>query len=713
MSLRGRTYIFVGLTLAVAAVAIFGVSEIALGRQGHWTDSVLSFSLSLTAVVIALGLAQCFILETSLFRRIATMTEQIQPNAADGELPRVSVGRKDELSVLAGRINSSFAELEETRARQDDQSRSLQEALEELKVRHTDLERAHEDLARTHLSLQQLQEVSASLGGSLEIGDALGRMEDVALNIFDADEIWVLKLQAEQQQLTGLRTFCNHKEGYERLPHIFGCTGSDSVLSLNSHPLLAAVFKESGPVFIESVTELDPDRRSRYFNGQMPTLDGFHSLTVIPLTAEVNTVGLTIAASVRPTTFSADKKSTIMLFSSQVAQALENTRLYQEIKALGEIDSLTGLHNRRRAMEQLEIEAARARRYDGTFSILIADIDNFKLFNETYGNPAGDEIIKRIANILHCRNRSSDFVGRFGGDEFIMILPATYRAGAATVADHMRLALGSQPFIAPNGQAIPLRMSFGAASYPEDGHDANSLIAIADANLYESKRWGGDTVTVRREPIGGEHIDVSGFSTLDALVSAVDNKDHYTRRHSAHVAEQSGAIVKALGFSKERQDVLRVAALLHDVGKIGLPDRILRKPGALTRDEEEAVRQHSLLGSLMVSQHLPDMDDVREAVVSHHERWNGTGYPAELKGRDIPLLGRILAVADAYSAMITDRPYRAGLSLDDAKKELIKGSGTQFDPEVVRVFMNCLETQPVESAARDAVGHGAGRLRAI
>jgi putative nucleotidyltransferase with HDIG domain len=304
-------------------------------------------------------------------------------------------------------------------------------------------------------------------------------------------------------------------------------------------------------------------------------------------------------------------------------------------------------------------------------------------------------------------------VGRFGGDEFILVLPATYRAGAATVADHMRLALGSQPFIAPNGQAIPLRMCFGAASFPEDGHDASSLIAIADANLYESKRWGGDTVTVRREPIGGEHIDVTGFSTLDALVSAVDNKDHYTRRHSAHVAEQSAAIVKSLGFSKERQEVLRVAALLHDVGKIGLPDRILRKPGALTRDEEEAVRQHSLLGSLMVSQHLPELDEVREAVASHHERWNGAGYPAQLKGRDIPLLGRILAVADAYSAMITDRPYRAGLSLEDAKKELVKGSGTQFDPEVVRVFMNCLESRSDDSANRDALAAGGARLRAV
>jgi diguanylate cyclase (GGDEF)-like protein len=696
----------VGFTLLVAAVAIFVVSQAVFARDGGWTESVLSFTLLLVGLVLALGLTLCLILEHALFRRLANLTSQVQSAASAGETARVSVNGHDELAVLADKINTSFAELESSRTQQEQQAQTLTEALEELKTRHADLEKAH-------LSLQQLQEVSASLGGSLEIGDALGRMEEVALSIFDADEIWLLRLQTEQQQLAGLKVFSDHKEGYERLPRLFGCTGPESVLSLNSHPLFGAVFKDSGPVFIESITELEAAERGRLFNGMLPNLDGFHSLTVIPLLSDLSPVGLTIAASFKPTQFTQDKKSTILLLAGQVAHALENTRLYQEIKALGEIDSLSGLYNRRRAMEQLEIEVARARRYEGTFSILLADIDNFKLFNETYGQPAGDEVVKRVAGILHNRNRSSDFVGRFGGDEFIMILPATYRAGAATVADHMRLALGSQPFIAPNGQAIPLRMSFGAASFPEDGHDASSLVAIADANLYESKRWGGDTVTVRRENIAGEHIDVSGFSTLDALVSAVDNKDHYTRRHSAHVAEHSLAIVKSLGFSKERQDILRVAALLHDVGKIGLPDRILRKPGRLTADEEEAVHQHSLLGSLMVSQHLPEMDEVREAVVSHHERWNGTGYPAELKGRDIPLLGRILAVADAYSAMITDRPYRAGLGLDIAKSELIKGSGTQFDPEVVRVFMNCLESAPAEAAARDAVGHGATRLRAI
>jgi diguanylate cyclase (GGDEF)-like protein/putative nucleotidyltransferase with HDIG domain len=394
---------------------------------------------------------------------------------------------------------------------------------------------------------------------------------------------------------------------------------------------------------------------------------------------------------VLPARFSEDRKATIFLFAGRLARAIENSRMYEKTKAMGEVDSLSGLFDRHRALEQLDVEIARARRYEGTFSILIADIDNFKNFNDTWGHPAGDEVIKQVAAVLCHRNRTTDFIARYGGDEFLMILPATSRTGAATVADHMRLSLGSQPYEASDGFKVPVRLSFGAAAFPEDGNDSQSLLAIADANLYESKRWGGDTVTLKRETFAAETIDASGFSTLDALVNAVDNKDHYTRKHSAHVAEYSASIVESLGFSKDKKEALRVAALLHDVGKIGLPDRILRKPGPLTSEEEDAVRQHSLLGSLMVSQHLSGNDLVREAVLHHHERWDGSGYPAGLKGRKISILGRILAVADAYSAMTTDRPYRAGLSLETAIEELNKGSGKQFDPEVVGVFLACFE----------------------
>jgi diguanylate cyclase (GGDEF)-like protein/putative nucleotidyltransferase with HDIG domain len=348
------------------------------------------------------------------------------------------------------------------------------------------------------------------------------------------------------------------------------------------------------------------------------------------------------------------------------------------------------------------MEIRRAQRYQSTFSVLIADIDNFKLFNDTYGHPIGDEIIKRVAGILVHRTRSSDFVCRFGGDEFMLILPEAYRADAKTVADHLRVALASLPYIAPDGTRIPLRMSFGASSFPEDGQDAAALIAVADANLYESKRWGGDTVTVRPEPISGETVDSRSFSTLDSLVSAVDNKDHYTRRHSAQVAEHTALVARALGLSIQQQEALRVSALLHDVGKIGVPDRILRKPGALTAKELEYMRQHPLIGSMMILQHMPESLEVKEAVASHHERWDGTGYPSQLRGSDIPVLGRILAVADAYSAMTTDRPYHAALPAHEALNKLREGAGTQFDPDLVRVFVACLAPQGVAALAASA-----------
>jgi diguanylate cyclase (GGDEF)-like protein/putative nucleotidyltransferase with HDIG domain len=654
-------------------------------------DSVRYFMLALIGMVLVFGAIVSGLLERSLFRRLARLIAQVRfTRLGQGKLDPVAIGGKDELALLAQTINSGFSQLEKARTQQEKQARSLTETLDELKGRHRDLEKAHGHL-------EQLQEVSASLGGSLEIKDALARLEGVALDIFEADEVWLLRLQTDQQQLEGLHAFFRRKPGYAQLPRLFGCDRPEGKLSQEANGLLRAVFHGSGPVFIKSIMELPRDEQSRLFGGSLPDTGDFHSLALVPLIAEDLPVGLAISASLRSTELTADKRSTILLFTSQVAQALKNTRLYEQIKALSEIDSLSGLYNRRRALEQLEAEVARGRRYQGTFSLLIADVDNFKLFNDTYGHPVGDEIIKRVAGLLQHRSRSSDFIGRFGGDEFILILPETYRAGAATVADHMRAALASQPYVTPDGASIPLRMSFGAASFPEDGQEAAALIAVADANLYESKRWGGDTVTVRREPISGDTVDSQAFNTLDGLVNTVDNKDHYTRRHSAEVAEHSAAIASSLGFSAERQEALRVAALLHDVGKIALPDRILRKPGALTPEETEAVKRHSLIGSMMIAQHLPELTEVREGVLSHHERWDGTGYPARLCGLDIPLLGRILAVADSYSAMTTDRPYRAALTVPQAIAELKRGSGTQFDPQVVPVFVGCLDLKTAAS----------------
>jgi diguanylate cyclase (GGDEF)-like protein len=652
-------------------------------------SSVRYFMLSLLGVVLVFGLVLGRLLERSLFRRLAGLTAQIKRmKPGQAKLEPIAAGGDDELGLLAETINAGFYQLETTRTQQEIQARSLSSTLEELNGRH-------QDLKKSHVRLQQLQQVSASLGSNLNIKDALIQLEAVALDIFEADEIWLLRLAPEQDQLVGLGAFFRNKPGHARLPRQFGCDRPDIALPEQVNILLKAVSRGSDAIFIGAASLLTRDQQRELFGSALPDLSDFESLAFVPLVADDSALGLAIAASARPSDFQADRRTTILLFAGQLAQALKNTRLVEEIRALGEIDSLSGLFNRRRALEQLEIEIRRAQRYEGRFSLMIADIDNFKLFNDTYGHPLGDEIIKRVASLLVRRARASDFVARFGGDEFMLILPEAYRADAKKVADYMRSALATTPYIAPDGARIPLRMSFGASSFPDDGRDAAALIAVADANLYESKRWGGDTVTVRPEPISGEAVDSRAFSTLDSLVSAVDNKDHYTRRHSAQVAEYTVLIGKGLNLATEQLETLRVASLLHDVGKIGVPDRILRKPGKLTDKEAEYMRQHPLIGSMMIMQHLPESVEVKDAVAAHHERWDGKGYPTQLLGRQIPVLARVMAVADAYSAMTTDRPYHAALDPREALDKLVEGSGTQFDPEMVQVFAAAMGPVPM------------------
>jgi len=368
------------------------------------------------------------------------------------------------------------------------------------------------------------------------------------------------------------------------------------------------------------------------------------------------------------------------LFADQAVVALRNVRQLARARRQAERDHVTGLFNHRAAHARLEHELAVARETGTPVGLLALDMDGFKLVNDTYGHSTGDLALRHVADLLGRCARGGDIAARLGGDEFILIVPGAAAAQSAEVAQRLLALSQDTPLHIDGVGAIPLRLSIGVASCPEDTDQPHSLLTIADTRLYEAKRGGRSVETGQRAEAAAGNLE--GFDLLSALVTAVDNKDRYTREHSEQVAALACALAEEVGLSRDTVRALRLAGLLHDVGKIGVPARVLRKPGPLEPDEWEAMKQHASLSATLVRAVAPD-PNVLAAVVHHHERWDGAGYPAGLAGADIPLLGRIMIVADAVSAMALDRPYRKGLPCETIIAEVRRGAGAQFDPALV------------------------------
>lgn len=451
-----------------------------------------------------------------------------------------------------------------------------------------------------------------------------------------------------------------------------------------SSPLVERVLSDGTPARLEGQLEL---RKST--DGS--TKGVFDVVKVIPLISRGSVLGALYLANKRAGHRPSDEGLALAQgIASQMGVALENTRRYEEAHYLAERDAVTGLLNHRAINKRLEHEVARSQRAGSSFALVTMDLDNFKLFNDTYGHVMGDEVLAAVSRVLEESVRQGDIVGRYGGDEFTAILVDTDSQGALHTIERIRNNLADYHLNVNGGKPVPVCMSYGVATYPTDGRRQSELLVVADTNLYRSKRKGGDCVTSadaeEHTPEGSGGV----FTVLDGLVTTVDNKDHYTRKHSDDVTERAIAVASELNLSSETQRSLRIAGLLHDVGKIGIPDRVLRKPGPLTEEEYDAIKQHVGLGELIIKE-IPNLHEVLAAVGSHHERHDGKGYPRGLKGEEIPLLGRILAVTDAYSAMTTDRPYRKALTLAQAKAELRRVAGTQLDPKIVEVFLSTME----------------------
>ena len=365
-------------------------------------------------------------------------------------------------------------------------------------------------------------------------------------------------------------------------------------------------------------------------------------------------------------------------------------------------DRLTGVPNRETLLATLTAEVERAVRHAKPLSVAFIDIDRFKPINDTYGHNSGDAVLRQVARLIANSVRASDTFGRYGGEEFMLILPETLPQDAVGLAEELRGVVMAEPLRIAEEREIQVTISVGIAGGHGSELQLDMLVDRADAAMYAAKSLGrnrtyvfrdlDEEAPVRRAPISADRraqATAIGRWASDtatrALASVLAPQPHHRGRPSDMIASLATGIGLEMGLPHEEIERIRIASLLHDLGKIAIPESILDKPATLSDAEWQAIGEHPRIGQVILEQ-ASSLRDAIPVVLHHHEHFNGAGYPHGLRGNEIPLGARIVAVADAYHAMVHERPYSGALAHEEALAELRRHAGTQFDPHVVDVF---------------------------
>jgi diguanylate cyclase (GGDEF)-like protein/putative nucleotidyltransferase with HDIG domain len=488
-------------------------------------------------------------------------------------------------------------------------------------------------------------------------------------------------------------------------------------------------------------------------------LEGTCSAIALPLAYADQLHGVLYVESSERFEFNDEEQRFLRTLADLISGALHNAVTFQKTQEQAITDGLTGVKTHRFFMEALSAEWKRATRAGRPFSLLLMDLDRFKLVNDGHGHLEGDLVLQRVGRILEHNCRRSDVVARYGGDEFVVLMPETNIEQGRQLAAKLCAWIGSDPLLREKN----ITASFGIAAFPQHGSTPQELIQVADASMYLSKHQGGNTVstadscnpdetrqwkhdvleaylgvTLKRlfstgpeafeeiyqrldhfsqslvpgapggaeagpEHNGDGHIDDQAqglaslppavLDTVTSLALAIDAKDHYTQGHSLKVAAYAVLLCEELGMSDIETEEVRLGALLHDIGKVGIPENILNKNGPLNAEEWDTMKQHVTFGAKILEP-LRAIARIRKIVGHHHEYFDGSGYPDGVKGSEIPLGSRIVSIADAYDTITSDRTYKKGRAPEEAMAELERCAGSQFDAELVHLFVARLRKLP-------------------
>jgi diguanylate cyclase (GGDEF)-like protein/putative nucleotidyltransferase with HDIG domain len=460
--------------------------------------------------------------------------------------------------------------------------------------------------------------------------------------------------------------------------------------------------------------------------------------------------GILYVESSKPVDFSEEEVLLLRTLADLIAGALHNALSFQKAQEQAITDGLTGVKTHRFFMEALSAEWKRSTRAGRAFALVLMDLDRFKFVNDFYGHLEGDLVLQRVGHILETNCRRSDVVARYGGDEFVMLMPETNMEHARQLATKLRGWVSADPLLREKN----ISASFGIACYPLHGATPQELIQVADASMYLSKHQGGNavstadhfdpneakkwkrdvleaylgvtlkrlfstgpeafeeiysrlkqfteslaategtngTVTVAAEE-GPQALPQAVLDTVTSLAFAIDAKDHYTQGHSQKVSAYAALIAEALGMTELQVEEIRLGAVLHDIGKVAIPESILNKNGPLNPDEWENMKSHVTFGAKILDPLTP-LARIREMVLHHHEFFDGSGYPNGLAGEDIPLGARIIAVADAFDTITSDRTYKKARAAAEALAELERCANAQFDGNIVALFVRTMRQLP-------------------